>query len=135
LRNWGRDLDINGFQTREDMSYLAGLVDGEGCFYLAHSKNSKGYIHKQPRLIVCNTNYDIMLWLKDTFGGYITTRKHKNPKWKTIYQWIITDNKALMLANWLEPLLIIKKDQVKKLWDGHKVKKIVCGDTPIMSNP
>ncbi len=112
-------MDISGFQSREDMSYLAGLIDGEGCFYLAHHKNGHGFIHEDPRIIVSNTNKDIMLWLKDNFGGYTTTQKPTNPKHKMKYQWIIAGQKALMLANWLEPLLIIKRNEVKKLWTKH----------------
>jgi len=112
-------MDINGFQTREDMSYLAGIIDGEGCFYLANCKNGHGYYHTSPRIIVTNTNYDIMIWLKENYGGHITTRLSKDPNHKTMYQWIIENQKALMLANWIYPLLIIKKDQVKKLWAKH----------------
>jgi len=103
---------------REDMSYLAGLVDGEGCFYLANSRNGHGIYHRQPRIIVSNTNKDVMDWLKDNFGGYVTTTYKKNPKHKTMYQWIVVGQRALMLANWLKPLLIIKPNEVDKLFVG-----------------
>uniref|UniRef100_A0A6M3JR62 Putative homing endonuclease n=1 Tax=viral metagenome TaxID=1070528 RepID=A0A6M3JR62_9ZZZZ len=104
------------FQDREDMSYLAGLVDGEGCFYLATVTSGKGFKSYQPRIIVTNTNKDVMDWLKDTFGGYITSNKPRDIMHKKAYQWTITGNRALMLANWLEPLLIIKRKEVAKLY-------------------
>jgi len=110
--------------TREDMSYLAGIIDGEGCFYLARHKNGHGFVHPDPRIIVSNTNYDLVVWLKDTFGGYITKQAPKNTKHKMKYQWIVSGQKALMLANWLQPLLIVKPNEVKKLYVGTPLASV-----------
>jgi hypothetical protein len=105
------------FQDKEEMSYLAGIVDGEGCFYLAqHKQRGNRLAYNTPRIVVSNTNKDLMNWLKDNFGGYIFQQKKRKEHWKTGYQWVVEGNKALMLANWLEPLLIVKRDEVKKLY-------------------
>jgi len=106
-------------RTREDMSYLAGIIDGEGCFYLAKRKQRGNHsAYKTPRIVVANTNIDLMNWLKENFGGYVTEHTPDNPKWSKSYQWTIAGNKALMLANWIKPLLIVKQSEVDKLFVG-----------------
>lgn len=106
-------------RDRDDMSYLAGLIDGEGCFYLANCKNGHGCYHTCPRIIITNTSKDIMDWLKSNYGGMVLTKKMSKLSIKVCYQWVIENQKALMLANWIQPLLIIKKNEVKKLWTKH----------------
>ncbi len=47
---------------KEKWIYLAGLVDGEGCFgiYYAHPAESR---HPYPKLYVVNTNKDVLDWI------------------------------------------------------------------------
>lgn len=108
-----------------DLKYMAGFVDGEGCFnFSTPSKRSA-----IPRILITNTNYEVLLQIKNTFGGDISKSSVKDrPKWKSRYVWRLQNGPALKLAENLRPYLIVKKDQALTFmtWDmirpgkGHK---------------
>lgn len=100
---------------RDNLSYLAGLFDGEGCFYSCRSKNGQGRLYHHPQMIISNNNKEVMDWLQTNYGGYVYARQYHNKSWKTTYQWSIDGKKAIALAERIRPLLIIKKDEVDKL--------------------
>lgn len=88
-------------------AYLAGIIDGEGTITLAKESRSRRY---EVRVIVKNTNLELMNWLKENFGGFI--RKYKKIPFKTqIYDWIISGSKAVKLLEEIAEFLIIKKGQ------------------------
>jgi hypothetical protein len=96
----------------EKIIYLAGIFDGEGTIAIVKNKpGGKRHIYNCPRLIITNTNLNLMLWLKKNFGGNIRTIKPKNPNYKPFYQWIIGNKKALNLLKKMLPYLIVKKEK------------------------
>ena len=89
-----------------DLTYLAGLIDGEGCFSIVKSRTA--FV---PRILIVNTNKQLMVWLKRMFGGDVSCTVVKNhPKWKPRYQWRLANRKALDLAYAICDKLIIKRD-------------------------
>lgn len=101
---------------RDKLSYVAGIIDGEGCFYVAYSTNKDGYTQRQAQIIVTNTSVSLMEWLKANFDGTISLSNHSNPKHKQSYRWILTGKKAISLAEEIRPLLIVKNNEVDKLY-------------------
>ena len=100
---------------KDKIIYLAGIVDGEGHFYRPLCHSGKGHPFYQARIVVVNTHKPLMDWLTDNFGGYVTPLKKHQPHHKQSYQWVISSSKACILASWLNPYLIVKKEQVKRI--------------------
>jgi hypothetical protein len=64
-------------------SYMAGLLDGEGYIGLSKWSGESSqirYKHKwtyKARLVISNCNLEILEWVKNNFGGYITKKSNK----------------------------------------------------------
>ena len=99
-------------------SYLAGLLDGEGCFTITgiwkrNKEGSKPYFHMNLIISLYNTNLDVMHWLIEHFGGtYYVHHPSKKPTHKTGYSWHPkgAKNKELLILGTL-PYLVIKRKQ------------------------
>lgn len=99
------------------LAYLAGIVDGEGCFHACKLKNKPGDGYKNGHyrcvLKVSNTNINIFHWLQNTFKGtccaaYKETRDHLFKR--DIYEWTVTGDRLLDICYQILPYLIIKKE-------------------------
>jgi len=95
--------------TKQELAYLAGIVDGEGTVNIAFIKTSGEY---RARLYVVNTSYALIEWIKARFGGLVYKRISKNEKWKPKYEWVMpVSRKDTKLLKQLIPYLVIKKQQ------------------------
>lgn len=98
--------------TSEELAYLAGMIDGEGHFYKPMAKNGQGKAYPQPRLLfvqsVGNHGLELCEWAKERFGGGITLTRD-------LYRWQVTGKAAVALAQALQPLLIVKREQVLRI--------------------
>jgi len=95
-------------------SYLAGIIDGEGHIHKPLIKNGRGEGHYYARIIVVNTNKDLINWLKSEFGGSIATSKARGSS-QTSYRWTVQGKAAESLGRIVQPLLICKKDQITRI--------------------
>lgn len=95
-----------------NISYFAGIIDGEGSIGIEHlspTKNrSKSYY--VCRLTVINTNKDLMESLKNFFGGTYDQRKKIEGR-RICYRWHIFGKELESALNQLIPHLFIKKPQ------------------------
>jgi len=92
-----------------DLAYVAGFIDGEGCFDFVKSRKSI-----TPRIVVVNTNKEIIEEFKSNFGGDITVREHKDhPNWKITYVWRLQHSAAIELTRKLLPYLKVKAPQAR----------------------
>jgi|SRR5215831_7195786 len=114
---------------KTDWSYLAGLLDGEGCFTIAGSwkitKNGKKYFHFNLLISLYNNNLDVMKWLIEHFGGaYYVHHPSKHQNHKVGYSWHPKGarNKELLLLAIL-PYLIIKKRQAQIALDYLRLRE------------
>jgi hypothetical protein len=107
-------------KDKSKLSYLAGLLDGEGYFCIsrtnAHALNGRLYNAFDLQIGVANTSEKLMKWLVSNFGqSYrpLSQRTNTFAK-KTCYQWKIErrENQELFLLAIL-PYLVIKKEQAK----------------------
>lgn len=99
-----------------DLAYMAGIVDGEGCFYigLIPKKAGDGYINEHYRglLKISNTCENLIDWLCKTFNGTnsATTRTTSSKKYtRDIYDWIATGDRLLDVCEQILPYLLLKK--------------------------
>ena len=99
---------------KEDLIYLAGFLDGEGCFTIYREKIS----------VTCaNTYKPIIDWMKSSFGGTISTRKARKENHRVCYSWHLVANNARELLEKLVPYLREKKPQALMLLTYQQLTK------------
>jgi hypothetical protein len=101
-----------------DLAYMAGIVDGEGCFYMGiiPKKKGDGYVseHYRGLLKIDNTDYVLIDWLNQTFSGTnsAATRTTSTQRFtREVFSWIATGDRLLDLCEQILPYLTIKKKQ------------------------
>ena len=112
-------------QTPEQLAYLAGIVDGEGCFYFGKVKQGRYGNGTQwhCKLAVTNTDKSLTDWLNELFGGTQEIRYRYTSKQafcRPIHRW---DCSGLMLdyiCPLILPYLIIKKRQCETIMEIRK---------------
>lgn len=75
--------------SRDDIIYMAAIVDGEGCIGLDVSHQWNTFT---PYIMVGNTDPILPDWLTTTFGGRVDVSQ-QNPRWKPNYKWRLTVRK------------------------------------------
>ena len=102
--------------TREELAYVAGLFDGEGCVNFTVAGKQRYWV---IRVMIRNTDRDLIQYLQSMFGGRIETAKHaKRPHWKPSYCWRLDWDAAIEFLCAIEPWVRLKSDQilVAKFW-------------------
>jgi len=98
--------------SKEDASWLAAAIDGEGCFNITKQERQKCYT---ARITLSNTNEDFVNKCKElTKVGSITKYPPRTYAHHKSYLWTScgTDNIAKIIAE-IYPYLIVKKEQAK----------------------
>jgi len=100
-----------------NLAYIAGFVDGEGCIGFAKCRTTIF-----PRVIVVNTNRDILQKLKDEFGGDIKPLSLRKINWKQGWAWRLSWTRAVNFLDKISPWLQLKSQQacVVFAWDTVK---------------
>lgn len=98
--------------NKENIIYFAGIFDGEGSMMIElQSKNAvRKYDYFSLRVVVTNTNLELIQWLKTNFGGNIGTRPQIQGR-KITYDWKIYSKDAANIIKSALPYLIIKKQR------------------------
>lgn len=105
----------------EQLAYLAGFIDGEGCFFIGRfntvsKPTGLKYLNYHTILKISNNNREVLDWISKTFYAR-TTLFNKKTKDKTrnfiTYDCYFTGNLLTDLTELLMPFLIIKKPQAE----------------------
>lgn len=92
-------------------SYIAGLVDGEGCLDLLPFKEK----YFRSRLRIAMINKKLIYWLKNSFGGSVYTRKAFGNN-RESYCWAIENKKILEpFLREIVPYLMVKKEEAETM--------------------
>ena len=94
--------------NKEQLIYLAGLADGEGCLTGSFSKD-----RFRARFAIDNTHNLVLQWVKLLFGGNIYKYPARGYGRKQTYVWILVTNRATKLVECLLPFLKIKKKEAE----------------------
>src|ERR1035437_3208141 len=88
--------------------YLAGFIDGEGCFNIAKDRTTWF-----PRLLIGNTNLEVLSMIKETYGGDIQLmHKAVEPlNWKQSWMYRAAGKTFRVILSDVYEYLIIKKPQ------------------------
>ncbi len=85
------------------LSYIAGYIDGDGCFRWNESS---------PEVSVTNCFPFTLHQLASSFGGTVLQRAHKK-KGRTYFQWRVYGDAAIRLVELLKPFLWEKRPQAE----------------------
>lgn len=90
-----------------ELAYIAGFFDGEGSVMIGrHNGAESSYL---MRISISNTNKDIIDWLVDTLGGYVSDVKLKGNRQRS-YIWYLAAIKASDVLYALLPFLRVKRE-------------------------
>lgn len=99
--------------TRDDIIYMAGIIDGEGSICFQKHPNARD--NKVVDIGFANNSVELMEWAVDKFG-YWYSEKHANKGTTAQYQWRVRRMRdVLQLCELLEPHLIIKKMKAQEV--------------------
>lgn len=96
-----------------DLSYIAGLFDGEGCVNIEKNKASdmlSGFRYQLKTTIQIREAW-ILEELKNIFGGSLIYYKDSFEKHSPTGRWRLTDKKAGLFLKIILPYLRLKKEQ------------------------
>ena len=104
--------------TETDLAYLAGLIDGEGCFYIGYIKTRSKYVKRNYHslLKISNNCKEVLEWVHATFGGRTTifNKKRKDHTRNFItHDWYASGYLVRDLSILILPFLKIKKAQAE----------------------
>lgn len=99
--------------TREQLNYLAGIIDGEGTISIAPRLDIDS--HSYFLIVqVTNTNLDLLRHLIKLTGlGRITEKGRKKSNHKNAYYWGLRVEEIKLLLPLLKEFLIIKRQQAE----------------------
>jgi hypothetical protein len=100
--------------------YAAGLIDGEGSVCL--SRNYKTEKFRHPTVSVASTTPELVHFMKDNFGGYISTKKTYKENHLESYTWYVSYDSAISFLEKVEPYLLEpnKKIRAKMIIEQYK---------------
>lgn len=106
-------------------AYIAGIMDGEGSIYIARATNhynkKSRRIYHQLRLIIANTNREMLVYIKNSVGyGAIVQFRNVSNNHKAVYTYQLCALKAKELLEAIYPFLIIKKAQANIAFEFAK---------------
>jgi hypothetical protein len=102
--------------TGIEKGYLAGIVDGEGCFQI----EKHGGYYGTVRLAVTNTSDTLMKWLKIRLGGYISKRPYTEENRKPVFIWEIRSKQCVDIVSAIYSFLVIKRIQAEILLAAYE---------------
>jgi len=121
-----------------DLAYMAGIIDGEGCFYIGivPKKKGDGYIseHYRGLLKIDNTEYVLIDWLNQTFSGTnsAATRTTSSKLFvREVFSWIATGDRLLDLCEQVLPYLTIKRRQCQIMINFRKTYTAKLGSNKL----
>ena len=100
-----------------DLSYAAGIVDGEGCLMAERSKRQRKsgncHINYVPTVKVAMTDQVVIGWLYNLFGGDTGIIQPHIKNYKIQYTWRIRCKPAIEFIKIIKPYLKAKKLQAE----------------------
>lgn len=98
--------------SKEDLTWLSGFFEGEGCAYVGWHKNRQF----RYRLSVDSTSVSTIQWLHKTFGGRLVRRKIRLNR-KPQSRWSLTGIAAQELFKLISPMFKCKRKRLEaSLW-------------------
>ena len=97
---------------QQRLIYLAGYIDGDGCFRANITTQKQGAIVYERSVTITSVKEEPIIFFKDLVGGFITT-DHKEGNRRRIYVWTVKNKDALTVSKEILPYLVMKQDLCK----------------------
>jgi len=95
-----------------DLSYIAGLFDGEGSITICIKKDKHRVRNLLLEIQIANSNKEILDWVRELFKlGCVYKGNHAR---KQVYHYFLSQWRAVVFLQAILPYLRIKKDDVIK---------------------
>ena len=104
------------FGMNNTFAYIAGYIDGDGCFSIRKRFSERGYAFSCGSISACSVSNSSMDFFKEVCGGYVYASIPKNTRWKTQYHWAVEGKKAFNLCKSILPFLIEKRNGAEILF-------------------
>lgn len=92
-------------------AYVAGLIDGEGCIYLAVKQGKKKYYSARVDVGMTHKALSILEGLQNMYQGRLRLFRPQTEKWEAAYSWSVFGQEAVAFLRMIHPFLILKKEQ------------------------
>lgn len=116
-------------QSIAQVAYLAGIIDGEGCFFIGRYKTAQSYgsgTHFHSLIRVTNCEESLILWLEKIFGGSKDSRYRWTSKkafCRPVYSWQASGEMLDYICPLIYPYLVIKQKQCDVMMEIRKTYK------------
>lgn len=104
-------------KSREELAYIAGLFDGEGCITFCKVRTSI-----YPQVTITNTDLDLLENLKEMYGGNIQRLSKREDNWKQGYYWRLSWTRAVDFLSSIQPWLQIKDRQAQAVFAWNAIR-------------
>ncbi len=95
----------------DSLSYLAGIIDGEGCIVCRATKPGRPY-ELDLRITVGNTDTRLLDWLQQTWGGPVHWETRTDGR-RDLGLWSLAIRRNREICQRLIPELLIKRRQLE----------------------
>ena len=110
------------------VSYIAGYIDGDGCFYLGKTlQKPKNIIVYEYSIQILSVKRNVLDMFCEQFGGFVRT-KQKRLNQKIPYAWTIKGQKAANLARSVLDIVVDKKTSCTFFIEFAKTIFPNCGE-------
>mgnify|MGYP001597959611 CR=1 FL=1 len=103
----------------EHLAYLAGIIDGEGCFWIGKLKQKERPLPQWRGLLkIDNTDKKLFEWIDQYFGGTSSARTRSTSSRKferEIHTWTFTGDRLMNICEQVLPYLVIKKEHCENM--------------------
>jgi hypothetical protein len=113
-------------QTTEQLAYLAGIIDGEGCFFVGKYKTSQAYgsgAHFHSLIRVTSCDEILIKWLETIFGGSRDSRYRWTSKkafCRPVFTWQASGEMLDYICPQIHKYLVIKKKHCEIMMEIRK---------------
>ena len=94
------------------LSYLAGIIDGEGSISISKMRTQSGNTSHRMVLCVSNTNDKMIDWLYEKFGGSVCYRPPVGCRKKDCWAWSLQGREAEELLRVVRDYSICKREEI-----------------------
>lgn len=94
--------------TTQQLIYLAGYIEGDGCFRAGITTQKSGQIVYERSITITSVKEEPIILFKELVGGFTYTEQKEGNRRKT-YTWTIKNDASLIVARKVLPFLDMKK--------------------------
>lgn len=118
---------MNDKITKTDYCYIAGYLDGDGCFYIGKKNSNKRLSQKYIiSIAITSVNSKVLYFFKSLFGGGVGLISKEFQNQKPLYQWSIQKKDTINLCEKILPYLVEKKEECITAIDFIRSKNDEC---------